>query len=140
MKAAVDVTFDFTDLGGCASHCRARVFRTGAASGAALTELADNPGTSVTNAFESVAAQVCDFYGLDGADVVWVEHYPDARTPREREWGAPDPIFEEHFSAVNFGAIEARAEGWLFESPRWSHLEQSQLENLIGAPWVPESE
>lgn len=125
-----DVTFDFLGLGGCACCCRARVFGAGAAPVVVLTELADNPGTSVTNAVESLAAQFCECYELDGADVVWVEHYPDARAQGERDASA-----EERFAAVNFNSIEARAGGWRFHGPRWAPMTRARVEALSGQAW-----
>lgn len=89
-------------------------------------------GTSVTNAVESIAAQICDFYKVDGADVVLIKHYPDACTPRERAAGASDEMFEEHFSAVNFGQVERTGDRWNFRLPRWAPLELVQVETLIG--------
>src|SRR4051812_41938223 len=40
-------------------------------------ELEDNPGQSVTNAFEAVAAQICAKYSLDIRNVIWVDHCED---------------------------------------------------------------
>ena len=135
----IDTTFYFAGLYGCASHCRARVFGAGAAPVVLLTELADNDGTSVTNGVETIAAQLCDFYRLDGADVVVVEHYPDSRTPVERAANLRDPIFQERFAAVNFGFVAQGARGWHFSRPRWAPLAVAQLEALIGSRWAPES-
>ena len=39
------------------------------------SELADNPGASVTGAADAMATQVRDRY-LKGRAIVWVEHYP----------------------------------------------------------------
>jgi len=42
-----------------------------------VTEIADNPGTSVTNAFESIATQVYQqfLYEYSIHDITWIEHY-----------------------------------------------------------------
>lgn len=136
MPPTIDTTFDYIGLWGCDSQCRVRVFDVDAAPVVVLSELSSNEGTSVTNALETVASQVCERYRLDGLDVIWIEHYPDERTPSQRARGERDPIFDEHFSAVNFGTIERSARGWLFRDPRWEPLELRNVERLIGVSWT----
>lgn len=41
------------------------------------TELPYNPGMSLTNAAATVAMQVCQFYEIPLAELVWIEHYPE---------------------------------------------------------------
>lgn len=45
------------------------------------TELADNPGISVTNWAEHLATQVCQRLDLDARKLVWIEHYPTDPCP-----------------------------------------------------------
>jgi hypothetical protein len=136
-SASVDTSFSFAGLYGCASCCRVRVFP-GAAPVVVLTETKENEGTSVTNAVEAIAAQVCDFYALDGAEAVFIEHYPDARPAIQRERNIPDPVFEEHFEAVNFERAERGPGGWRMKQPRWQRLTRAQVEALTGQTWEPE--
>jgi hypothetical protein len=42
---------------------------------AIATERSDNPGTSVTNAAELLASQVCDRFGIEPGRLLWIEHY-----------------------------------------------------------------
>jgi hypothetical protein len=83
------------------------------------SELADNPGASVTNAAEAMATQVRDRY-LKGRTMVWVEHYPP-----EAHGGEP-----ETFDSVEF---YERPDG-SFSTPKWKHLGRKGLEILIGGP------
>lgn len=46
-------------------------------------EIAGNPGTSITNAAEDIADQVCARFGIPPGRLVWLEHYADAEP---REW------------------------------------------------------
>ena len=39
------------------------------------TEVRDNPGTSITNVAEGLALAVCQEYGIDPEQLVWIEHY-----------------------------------------------------------------
>jgi len=44
----------------------------------------DNPGASVTNVAEQLATCVCQHYGIQPADLVWIEHYPQCDVDHER--------------------------------------------------------
>ncbi len=73
--ADVDTVFDFLGLGDYPSSCGLRIYlRERQAPVVVLTELRENPGTSVTNAAEFLARQVAQAYDLP-SDTVWVEHY-----------------------------------------------------------------
>jgi hypothetical protein len=45
------------------------------------TELHDNPGVSITNFAEELAAIVCRQFEIDPKKLVWIEHYPPALCP-----------------------------------------------------------
>jgi hypothetical protein len=74
-----------------------------------LTELPDNPGTSVTNCVEEIATQVYHTFlkGTPIENIRWIEHYP----PRG-EW-------EETFDEVAFDW-----DGETFSNPRWRRLQE----------------
>lgn len=82
-----------------------------------LTELESNPGRSVTNAAEDVAAHVFQtiltkipkYSGLDPKNVDWVEHY-------DRGGGT------HSFETISFDVVQDR--GWApvpvrYKNPRW---------------------
>ncbi len=96
-----------------------------------VSELPDNPGTSVTNAIEQIAAEVMDAPSLALEHVpVFVEHYPPEATGRA----------EETFDLVVFGHHEVReiVRGgvWRKEigSPTWKPLDRRAVEVLLGSP------
>jgi hypothetical protein len=68
--------FEFRGFHGCRSCCRLEIvpLRDGRTLVVA-TELPDNPGTSVTNAAEILAADACRRFRIDPRRLVWVEHY-----------------------------------------------------------------
>jgi hypothetical protein len=39
------------------------------------TEIKDNPGASITNAWEQLAYGVCVDFAIDPSKLVWIEHY-----------------------------------------------------------------
>lgn len=73
-----------------------------------LTELKDNPGTSVTNAFERLATEIYSRYlhplGIERGDVTWLEHV-------ERKCG-----FRETWDEVSLTYEE---ESGVFSTPKW---------------------
>ena len=96
-----------------------------------ISELPDNPGTSVTNAVEQIAAEVMDAHSLALECVpVFVEHYPLEATARG----------EETFDLVDFGHHEVRevVRGGVWRkgigSPTWKSLDRRAVEVLLGSP------
>jgi hypothetical protein len=90
------------------------------------SELANNPGTSVTNAIEQIAAEVMD--ALTPMSVpVCIEHYPSEATGGS----------EESFDLVVFAHHEVkevlRAGIWRKElgSPTWKPLDSCAVEVLV---------
>lgn len=74
------------------------------------TEVADNPGTSVTNAFELLATDVCARFTIDPRRLVWIEHYgyPVAACPTEARG----------FDMVRF-TIAPTPDGTCFSNMQW---------------------
>lgn len=70
--------FKFKGIGTCDSYCGVEIMRRGRAATVILTELPDNPGTSVTNAIENIATLIYKERLSDmAADAItWIEHYP----------------------------------------------------------------
>lgn len=75
----------FQEVQGLAK-CRVRVNHSTVIS----TELQDNPGMSITNAVEKVAAQVSAYFEIPLSELVWIEHYPE------------EPPHKESFDLVEF--------------------------------------
>jgi hypothetical protein len=117
--------------------------------------LDDNPGTSITNAIEMVAAAVQRSEFSDGREFRLVEHYPDTidsratptyslihfehRSTLERpqdpgNYAGAIVIVGDHETAVSHGApIEGD-----FRDPRWERIDD--IEELVGcevATWEP---
>ena len=78
--------YPFTGFHGCQCWCSLEVLPLSDGRTAVIaTEVADNPGTSVTNAFELLATDVCARFTIDPRRLVWIEHYgyPAAACPTE---------------------------------------------------------
>jgi len=98
------------------------------------TELAENPGTSITNMAEELAAEVIARHFPERFEaevpVLWIEEYP--QTPEQRRWGMPV------FSQAEFSSFTPRVEylGGIkrirIGPPTWRHVDESEVEALIG--------
>src|SRR2546421_12763932 len=72
---------------GCESWCGLEIIPIdGGKTVIIATELADNPGTSVTNICEDLASVVCVELAIDPSSLVWIEYYdfPSACNPKLR--------------------------------------------------------
>jgi hypothetical protein len=73
--------FEFKSLSGFYGCCKLEVYKDDDVDGPypvviVMTELPDNPGTSVTNAVEIIARKVCKEYSMNPLFVTFIEHYP----------------------------------------------------------------
>jgi hypothetical protein len=92
-----------------------------------VTELDDNPGISVTNMAERLAAEVARTFDLSLDTLLWIEHYP----ARQGLSGCPE--LQETFDLVTF----TRTSHGL-QHPEWRRLSQAQVEHMLGRtlpPW-----
>jgi hypothetical protein len=128
-------------------RCRIRIYEdTTELPVIVCTELPDNPGMSITNAAEVIAAEVLanhpdvfDPFALGSIrgvsydkPFVWIEHYEDGArgTPEDRAT----------FDLVEFSHYEVRdvlrAGQWRKEigEPSWKPLDRASVEALIGGP------
>lgn len=102
-----------------ASFARMRVYSHAGQTVAVVTELAANPGASITNGAEAVHARLVDIYG---PAVVHVEHYgPESYTTRR--WG----VEPDRFDLVTVdGAVDVR----------WQPVSDEKVTILCGEPVV----
>ncbi len=94
------------------------------------TELANNPGASVTNAVRRVAAEVIEAHRLPTTPLVWIEHHPPATTDGRTET----------FEMVLFDSYEVRERRAPYlgdraveiGNPTWKPLDRPTVETLVG--------
>ena len=117
MKKTRDERYYYRGGAGGRAWCHLQVYRGGAGELLAIcTELADNPGMSVTNAAEQIAHAVWEQEGRPAA-FVWIEHYPPA--------GRGDML--ESWSAVRF----RQGHDGHFADPQWQPVTQDEVEAAI---------
>lgn len=136
MHLIEDYIHAFRGPSGVRSACRVRLYQPDEegealsdAPVAIISELAANPGTSVTNAIEQLAAEIVDAYGL-GRVPVLIEHYPPEATGGGEE--TFDLVVFAHHEVMNVmrGGIWRKELG----SPTWKPLGRRALEVLVGGP------
>lgn len=119
--------FRFTGLHGYPCVCRLEIHRLADGRMAAVaTELKDNPGTSITNAAEDLASQVCDHLGVKPEQLVWIEHYAYA--------GAGNAIKERTYDRVTFAPGAPDGPPTRFKDPQWRVMQEQDWLELGLAP------
>src|SRR5215470_19803845 len=79
--------YDYKGFWSCDSCCDIEVHRRNDGKYVFVaTELPDNPGTSVTNFAEHLATAMRRQYGLKPEEVIWIEHYPEAKDRRKEDF------------------------------------------------------
>jgi hypothetical protein len=130
MHLANDYIYPYKDAGGRPAHCRVRIYLPDDVLDAPVVVCSDvpnNPGGSITNSAEVIAAGVIQANQLP-TPLVWIEHWPKEST----EGG------EESFELVVFSSYrvterapylgETRA--WIGE-PTWKTLDRASVEVLV---------
>lgn len=124
---------------GSRSKCRVRIYEPDDplrdAHVIIVSELADNPGTSVTNAAAEVAAEVVSLFRLgssDGPHPVFIEHHENgARGTAEDPHTFDLVAFSDYrMHKTTRGGATRRVIG----EPSWKPLDRSSAERLVGGP------
>jgi len=128
---ASDYIHPYKDTGGRSAHCRVQIYLpddTRDAPVVICSELPNNPGGSITDSAEVIAAGVIRANKLP-THLVWIEHWPEEST----EGG------EEVFELVVFSSYEVterapylrETRAWI-EEPAWKPLDRASVEVLVG--------
>jgi hypothetical protein len=136
MRLTEDYIHAFRGPSGVRSACRVRLYMPaeedeacGDAPVVIVSELANNPGTSVTNAIEQIAAEVMD--SLTPTRVpVFVEHYPPESTGRCEETFDLVVFAHDEIREAMRGGIRRKILG----SPTWKSLDRQAVEVLVACP------
>jgi hypothetical protein len=100
-------------------YCRLRIYAHRGGRTVVLTEIANNPGQSITAGSDLIATALAARYQLDPATTTWIEHWPaDNNNKRSNE----------SYTSVKYTWKEGIA-----TSPRWRSLSLEQAEALVGS-------
>jgi hypothetical protein len=126
---ASDYIHPYKDAGGCPAHCRVRIYLFDDMHDSPVvicSELPNNPGGSITNSAETIAAGVIRANELL-TPLVWIEHWPKETTD-----------VEETFELVVFSSLEVverapylgETRAWIGDAT-WKPLDRSTVEVLV---------
>lgn len=130
MYLATDYIHSYKGVAEVYSRCRIRLYLPQEDRDAAVvicSELPDNPGTSVLNAAEQIAAEIIKHFRLPSPPV-WIEHHPQELTNGQ----------EETFDLVTFAHYKVKDTlrgGVLHQEigqPTRKRLDRASLEVLVG--------
>ena len=130
MHLAGDYIHPYKDAGGCQARCRVRIYLPDDMRDAPVvicSELPNNPGGSITNSAEVIAAGVVRANELP-TPLVWIEHWPKETTD-----------VEETFELVDFSSYEVverapylgETRAWIGDAT-WTRLDRATVEVLVG--------
>jgi hypothetical protein len=131
MHLASDYINPYKDAGGDSTRCRVRIYLPEDMHDSPVvicSEVPNNPGGSVTNSAEAVAAGVIRAKRLP-TPLVWIEHWP-----KESTHGG-----EETFDLVVFSSYEVterapylgQTRAWIGDAT-WKPLDRASVEVLVG--------
>lgn len=112
-------------------YCRVRIYKPeepGDQYVVVITELADNPGQSVTNCVEQLAAEIIMAHALPSSETVFVEHYEEA------ERGSDSETYDLVTFSRGVPETVLRGGAWTIElgAPIWKPLDREGVEVLLG--------
>lgn len=96
------------------------------------TELANNPGMSITNAAERIAGEVISFHRLP-TPLVWIEHFEDGARGTPEDPQTFDLVTFSSYEVEDLGAYMGEQRKRIGE-PSWSALDRASVEVLVGEP------
>jgi hypothetical protein len=100
-------------------YCRLRIYkRRDGGQTVLLTEVANNPGQSITAASDVIATGLVARYHLDPATTFWIEHWPADPS---------DKLSENAYASVKYTWLDGVA-----ASPRWRRLSLERAEEMTG--------
>ena len=131
MHLASDYIHPYKDAGGCAAHCRVRIYLPADMRDTPLvicSELPNNPGGSITNSAEVIAAGVIRTNELP-TPLVWVEHWPEESTDGGEE--TFDLVVFSRYEVTERAPYLGETRAWIQE-PAWKRLDRASVEVLVG--------
>ena len=104
-----------------------------------LTNMQDNPATSIAAGIEDLAAQITDMFRLDPAHTVYLEHTPpEPLFPDSGTFSEEDPAQElERMTSSLFGSTESKYERVTFALWERTQGKQGPSYRAQGPTWTP---
>jgi len=130
MHLASDYIHPYKDAGGRPSHCRVRIYLPDDVLDAPVvicSELPNNPGGSVTNSAEVIAAGVIRANELP-TPLVWIEHWPKESNDGGTE--TFDLVVFPSYAVTERAPYLGETRSWMGE-PTWKPLDRTAVEIFL---------
>jgi hypothetical protein len=130
MHLASDYIHPYKDAGGRPAHCRVRIYLPDDVHDAPVvicSEVPNNPGGSITNSAEAIAAGVIRANELP-TPLVWIEHWPEESTEGQETF---DLVVFSSYEVAERAPYLGETRAWVGE-PTWKPLDCASVEVLVG--------
>jgi hypothetical protein len=130
MHLASDYIHPYKDAGGRPSHCRIRIYLPDDGRDAPVvicSEVPNNPGGSITNSAEMIAAGVVRANQLL-TPLVWIEHRPEESTEGNETF---ELVVFSSYEVVERAPYLGDTRVWIGDAT-WKRLDRATVEMLVG--------
>jgi len=130
MHVAGDYIHPYKDVGGRSSHCQVRIYLPNDVHDAPVvvcSELPNNPGGSIANSAETIAAGVILASELI-TPLVWVEHWSEESTGGRAE--TFELVVFSGYDVIERAPYLGETRAWIGE-PTWKPLDRTSVEVLV---------
>jgi hypothetical protein len=127
---ASDYIHPYKDAGGHPAHCRVRIYLPEDMRDTPVvicSELPNNPGESITNSAEVIAAAVIRAYELP-TPLVWIEHWPEESTEGQETF---ELVVFSSYEVVERAPYLGETRAWIGDAA-WKPLDRATVEVIVG--------
>jgi hypothetical protein len=127
---ASDYIHPYKDTGGRSAHCRVQIYLPDDRRDDPVvicSELPNNPGGSITNSAETIAAGVIRANELP-TPVVWIEHWPEEATEGKESF---ELVVFSSYEVVERAPYLWERRAWIGDAT-WKPLDRASVEVLVG--------
>jgi hypothetical protein len=125
-----DYIHPYKDAGGRPAHCRVRIYLPDDLRDAPVvicSELPNNPGGSITDSAEKIAAGVVRANELP-TPLVWIEHWPDESTEGQETF---ELVVFSNYKVTQRAPYLGETRAWIGDA-MWKPLDRATVEVLVG--------
>ena len=130
MHLASDYIHPYKDASGLPAHRRVRIYLPddpGDALVVICSELPNNPGGSITNSADVIAASVIRAHELP-TPLVWIEHWPEESADEQETF---ELVVFSSFEVVERAPYLGETRAWIGDAT-WKPLDRASVEVLVG--------
>ena len=130
MHLTSDYIHPYKDAGGHPAHCRVRIYLPDDVRDTPVvicSELSNNPGGSIANSAEVIAAGVIQANELP-TPLVWIEHWPEETTEGKETF---ELVVFSSYEVVERAHFLGETRAWIGDAT-WKRLDRPTVEALVG--------